>query len=180
MKNFEDNYNYEESNYDDEFERPKMNYEIKHFKIRLINELGENEGVVSTKDAIYKAKDKGLDLIELNPNSNPPVCKIMDLGKYIFEQKKHKKETKQKAIENHEIRLTPSIGEHDLEIKSKKAVEFLSKGSKVFLQFKLKGREAKKYDLIKAVAERFYGYVKDIANLEHKGDGFTLVPKPKV
>lgn len=160
-----------------DIDKPPMNYDIKHYKVRLINDLGENEGVVSTKEAILKAKDKGLDLIELNPNAVPPVCKIMDLGKYLFEEKKHKKETIKKAPDNHEIRLTPCIGEHDLQIKAKKAEEFLKEGGKVVIQFKVKGRQAKKVDIIRNVVDRFYNYLKDFSTLENKNDSFTLIPK---
>lgn len=160
-----------------DIDKPNMNYDIKHYKIRLINDLGENEGVFNVKDAIQKAKDKGLDLIEINPNAQPPVCKIMDIGKYLFEEKKHKKEIAKKLPGTHEIRLTPSIGEHDLQIKAKKAEEFLKDGSTVVIQFKLKGREAKKYDLIKAVVERFYTHLKSVSTLEHKNESFVLIPK---
>lgn len=161
-------------------QKPIMNYDIKHFKIRLINDLGENEGVFSVKEAIFKAKEKGLDLIEINPNANPPVCKIMDIGKYLFEEKKHKKETTNKTPENHEIRLTPGIGEHDLQIKAKKAEEFLKEGSKVTIQFKLRGREAKKIDIIRSVVDRFYNYLKEFGILESKNDSFILIPKQNI
>lgn len=161
----------------DNVDKPNMNYDIKYKNIRLIDNLGENLGVYTVKDAIFKAKEVGLDLIEINPMANPPVCKIMDLGKYLFEVKKHKKETEQKAPENREIRLTPSISNHDLEIKSKKAKEFIQEGSKVVIQFKLKGREAKKTDIIKAVVERFYNLLTDCSILEYNGESYILKPK---
>lgn len=163
----------------DQIEKPIMNYEIKHYKIRLINELGENEGIVTVKEGIAKAKEKLLDLIEINPNAMPPVCKIMDLGKYLFEAKKHKKEIAQKSPEIHEIRLSPSISDHDLEIKSKKTLEFLNNNCKVIIQFKLKGREAKKIDIIKGVVNKFYNLLKDHAILKNESESFILIPKSK-
>ena len=146
-------------------------------QIRLIDSNGDNLGLFTVKDAITKAKSIGLDLIEINPIAKPPVCKIMDLGKYMFEVKKRKKENSQKPPETKEIRLTPSIGEHDLIIKSKKVEEFLDNGSKVIIQFKLKGREAKKYDLIKAIVIKFHELLKDKCNLEMKSDSYILIPK---
>jgi len=158
-------------------EKPKMNWEIKYLQIRLIDVNGDNLGLFAVKDAIGKAKIIGLDLIEINPMAKPPVCKIMDLGKYMFELKKKKKENTSKQPETKEIRLTPSIGQHDLIIKSKKACEFLDNGSKVIIKFKLKGREAKKYDLIKAIVIKFHDILKDKCILESKLDSYILIPK---
>lgn len=160
-----------------DYEKPNMDFNIKHQKIRLIDENGTNLGIFTVKDGVAKAKEKNLNLIEINPSSTPPVCKIMDLGKYIFEAKKHKKETTQKAPEAKEIRLTPGIGEHDLKIKAQKVEEFIKDGSKVTIQFKLKGREAKKHDIIKSVVDRFYDLLKNIAIINHNGESYVLTPK---
>lgn len=161
----------------DDLDKPNMDFEIKHPKIRIIDDAGVNLGVFTVKDGINKAKEKNLNLIEINPTANPPVCKIMDLGKYIFEAKKHKKETTQKAPDHKEIRLSPGIGPHDLEVKAKKVEEFLKDGSKVTIQFKLKGREAKKHDIIKGVAERFYELLKSVSTMAHNGEAYVLTPK---
>ena len=169
--------NDQHSNKMDDVDKPNMDYNIKHPKVRVIDENGENLGILSVKDGIIKAKEKNLNLIEISPNANPPVCKIMDLGKYIFEVKKHKKETFQKAPEHKEIRLTPSIGSHDLEIKAKKVEEFLKDGSKVTIQFKLKGRENKKYDIIRGVANKFYDLLKDVSTMAYDGESYVLTPK---
>jgi translation initiation factor IF-3 len=168
--------NDEHSNIKNDTEKPNMDYSIKHPKIRVIDDNGDNLGIFTVKEGISKAKDKNLNLIEINPTANPPVCKIMDLGKYIFEIKKHKKETAQKPPEHKEIRLTPSISQHDMEIKAKKTEEFLKGGSKVTIQFKLKGRENKKYEIIKSVAERFYDLLKTVCTMAHNGESYVLTP----
>jgi translation initiation factor IF-3 len=158
-------------------DRPRINNEIRVYKVRLIDSKGDNVGVVDIRDALYKAREAGLDLVEVVPTSQPPVCKIMDLGKWLFEKKKKAKENTHKAPETHEIRLTPVINIHDIEIKSKKAIEFLSEGSKVILHFKVKGREAKHKELIVAVAQKFFEFVKEKATLEEKGGVYILSPK---
>ena len=157
-------------------DKPNMDYGIKYPKIRVIDDNGDNLGIFTVKDGITKAKEKNLNLIEINPTANPPVCKIMDLGKYIFEVKKRKKENAQKPPEHKEIRLTPNISAHDMVIKAKKVEEFLKEGSKVTIQFKLKGRENKKHEIIKAVAERFYDILKNVATMTHNGEAYILMP----
>lgn len=157
--------------------RLRINNQIRAFKVRLIDQHGTNLGVVNCNEALYKAREAGLDLVEVSPDTNPPVCKIMDFGKYLFEQKKKMKENQHKAPEPHEIRLSPGIGQSDLEIKAKKALEFLSGGSKVTLTFKLKGREAKKIDLIEDVVKRFHKLVETASMLEIKGGSYVLIPK---
>lgn len=162
---------------DIEVEKPRSNWEIKLPQITLIDENGHFCGLVSTKDAIQKARDVGLDLIEINQNSKPSLCKIMNLGKFLFEKKKKKKENVHKSPPTHEIRLTPNTEDHDLEIKAKKAIEFLKEGSKVTIQFKTKGREAKMYSQIKNVAERFTKFIENYSTLEFKDNTYIFHPK---
>ena len=160
-----------------ESDRPRINDEIKCYNVRVIDNNGNNIGVITPREALQRAKQLGLDLVEVSPSAKPPVCKIMDFGKFLFEKRKKQKESFQKAPETHEIRLTPCIGVHDIEIKAKKALEFLTEGSKVILQFKLRGRETKHPELIKEVINKFYDFVKEKAVLESKGGSYTLVPK---
>lgn len=169
---------YEHSNRKDvHVDKPRTNWEIKVPTVHLIDQNGDFLGILNTKDAIFKAKDINLDLVEIDPKHKPPVCKIMDLGKWIFEQKKKAKSNIHKAPPLHEIRLTPNTELHDIEIKAKKAIEFLKEGSKIVLQFKTKGRESKKFDLIKLVAEKFAKAVESHATMENTGEGFILTPK---
>lgn len=163
----------------DQHDRPRANEEIiKTYKIRVIDHNGNNLGVITSREALYKAKEVALDLVEVSPNTTPPVCKIMDLGKYIFDKKKKDKGNEHRAPETHEIRLSPSIGQNDLEVKARKAEEFLKEGSKVIIQFKLHGREAKKTNLIDDVVKKFHSLLNTISNLENAGGVYILVPKP--
>lgn len=146
-------------------------------KVRLIDQNGENKGVVETIDAIKQAKEIGMDLIEVSTDTNPPVCKIMDYGKYLYEQSKKKKEcSKSSKHEDKEIRLRPSIDTHDLEIKAKKAKEFLAEGRKVNITIKLKGRENRHVELVEEVIQKFYNLLKDYAKLEDHGGTYILIP----
>jgi translation initiation factor IF-3 len=158
-------------------DRPRVNNEIRAYKVRLIDQTGTNVGVVPVQDALFKAREAALDLVEVSPDANPPVCKIMNLGKYLFEQKKKQKDNFHKAPEPRELRLSTGIGQSDLEIKAKKALEFLEEGSKVTLTFKLKGRELKKMDLVEEVVKRLYTIVEAKSTLESKGGTFVLIPK---
>lgn len=158
-------------------EKPRTNWEIKVPQIKLVDNEGKFIGLMNVKDAVYKAKDIGLDLVEIVPTENPPICKIMDLNKWIFEQKKKAKSNIHKAPALHEIRLTPNTGDHDIEIKAKKAIEFLKEGSKIILQFKTKGREARLYEIMKGVAQRFAKAVETHATMEYTGESFILHPK---
>ena len=99
--------------------------------------------------ALQRAQDAGLDLVEMNPNSEPPICKIMDYGKYKFEKERKKKEArkKQKVIHIKEVKVRPKIGEHDLDFKLKNAISFLERGDKVKMVVMFRGREIMHYDL---------------------------------
>ena len=122
---------------------PKSNNRITSPDVQVISSDGENLGILNTNEAIRKAKDEGLDLIEIAPNANPPVCKIMDMGKYKYDAQKkaNKAKKKQKKIELKEIKLRPVTEVHDYTFKIKNAQKFLSKGDKVKFTIKFKGRE---------------------------------------
>ena len=122
---------------------PRSNNRITSPEVQVINSDGENLGVLNLQEAISKAKDENLDLIEIAPNARPPVCKIMDMGKYKYDQQKklNKAKKKQKKIELKEIKLRPVTEVHDYTFKIKNAQKFLSKGDKVKFTIKFKGRE---------------------------------------
>ena len=122
---------------------PRVNNRIISREVQVITNDGENLGVINTNDAISRAKDIGLDLIEIAPNAKPPVCKIMDMGKFKYDQQKKASKAKknQKKIELKEIKLRPVTGIHDYTFKIKNAQKFLSKGDKVKFTVKFKGRE---------------------------------------
>ena len=122
---------------------PRSNNRIMSPDVQVISSNGENLGILNLADAIKKAKDEGLDLIEISPNSKPPVCKIMDMGKYKYDAQKkaNKAKKKQKKIELKEIKLRPVTEVHDYTFKIKNAQKFLSKGDKVKFTIKFKGRE---------------------------------------
>ena len=122
---------------------PKYNNRINSSEVQVIDNDGENLGVLNTQEAISKAKNEGLDLIEIAPNAKPPVCKIMDIGKYKYDQQKKASKAKknQKKVELKEIKLRPVTEVHDYTFKIKNAQKFLSKGDKVKFTIKFKGRE---------------------------------------
>ena len=122
---------------------PRVNNRIISREVQVITSDGENLGVINTNDAISRAKDIGLDLIEIAPNAKPPVCKIMDMGKFKYDQQKKASKAKknQKKIELKEIKLRPVTDIHDYTFKIKNAQKFLSKGDKVKFTVKFKGRE---------------------------------------
>ena len=120
-----------------------VNEEIKFAEVQVINEDGEKLGTMSIKDARQIALDKGVDLVLVSPNTEVPVCKILDYSRYRFEMAKKTKEAKkkQKVVELKEIRLSPNIDKHDLEVKAKNANKFLKAGNKVKISMRFRGRE---------------------------------------
>lgn len=122
---------------------PRVNHEIDVPKVRLIDESGNMIGVVNKQDAIRAAQNVGLDLVEVSPNADPPVCKILDYGKYKYEQQKKKAEAKknQKTVTVKEIQLRPMVAENDLHIKCRDIKRFLEHGDKVKITMRFRGRE---------------------------------------
>ena len=127
----------------------RINEMIRVREVRLIDEEGNQLGIVPTPEALRMAKDKGLDLVEVSPNANPPVCKILDYGKYRFEQEKKLRDAKknQKVLKLKEIRMQPKIGSGDLDTKAKHIQEFLNEGDKVKVTIRFRGRELAHTDL---------------------------------
>jgi len=126
-----------------------VNTEIGVATVRLIDHLGENRGVVATREALQMAYDVGLDLVEISPTASPPVCKILDFGRFKYESQKKAAEArkKQKVIEIKEIKLRPGIDGHDLDVKMRAMRSFLEEGDKVKVTMRFRGREFAHQDL---------------------------------
>ena len=143
---------------------PRVNQEIRVKEVRLIDENGENKGIVSIKEALSLADEAGFDLIEISPQAVPPVCKIMDYGKYKYEQqkKKHEARKNQKIVNIKELKLRPMIDVHDYEVKVKQAKKFLEQGDKVKFTIRFKGREMSANDMGRKVLSNL---VDDLENI---------------
>lgn len=128
---------------------PRVNQAIREDEVRLVDENGEQVGVVKTSEALERAEAAGLDLVEVSPNAKPPVCKILDYGKYKYEQQKKANEArkKQKTIEVKEVKIRPGIEKHDYEVKMRNARRFLEGGDKVKVTMRFRGREMAHQDI---------------------------------
>ncbi len=153
--------------------------------MRLIGADGQQVGVVPVEEALRAAEERGLDLVEVAPMARPPVVKIMDYGKYRFEQAKAARAAKKKqhVIQVKEVKYRPNISDHDFEFKTRHAREFLEEGNKVKLTLMFRGRQVTHPELGREVLERVYGEVKDIAKIESasklEGRNMTMVLAPK-
>lgn len=147
-----------------------INEQIRFNEVQVISDTGEKLGVMSSRDAARIALEKDLDLVLVSPNANPPVCKIMNYGKYKFEQSKREKEAKkkQKSLEVKELRITPNTEEHDFNFKVKNARKFLESGSKVKVTVRFRGRELSYVKLGEDILNRFTEALSDIATPEKK------------
>ena len=147
---------------------PRSNHKITSPEVQVITRDGENLGVLNLNEAIASAKNEGLDLIEIAPNANPPVCKIMDMGKFKYDRQKkaNKAKKKQKKIDLKEIKLRPVTEVHDYTFKIKNAQKFLSKGDKVKFTIKFKGRELQHTDLGNELMEKIKQDMKEIGRVE--------------
>lgn len=134
----------------------RINENIRVREVRLLDENGEQKGVVSIQEALTLAKERGYDLIEVAPQANPPVCKLLDYGKYLFDQEKKQKESKkkQKLIKIKEVRMQPLIEVHDLQFKTKHVKEFLDEGNKVKVTVRFRGRQLAHTDLGRATLDK--------------------------
>ncbi len=145
-----------------------MNEQIRDKEIRLIGEDGEQLGLMSAKDALKMAKEAGLDLVKIAPTAKPPVCKIVDYGKYRYEQARREKEAKkkQKVTEVKEIHLSPNIDVNDLTTKANQARKFVEKGNKVKVALRFRGREMAHMATGKEVLDSFFEKLSDVAVVE--------------
>ena len=150
------------------FQGPRTNHRIKSIDVQVINSSGENLGILPLKKAIDTAKQEGLDLIEISPNAKPPVCKIMDMGKYKYDMQKkaNKAKKNQKIAVLKELKLRPGTEIHDYNFKIKNAKKFINKGDKVKFTVKFKGREMQHTELGKELMNRIIEETKDIAKVE--------------
>ncbi len=158
---------------------PKYNNRINSSEVQVIDSDGQNLGVVNLQDAISKAKNQGLDLIEIAPNVRPPVCKIMDIGKYKYDQQKKASKAKknQKKVELKEIKLRPVTEVHDYTFKIKNAQKFLSKGDKVKFTIKFRGRELQHVNLGKDLMDKIKIDMENVGKVElqPKFDGKQMI-----
>ncbi|WP_339024078.1 translation initiation factor IF-3 [Spiroplasma endosymbiont of Agriotes lineatus] len=145
-----------------------INQNIPFCEVLVIDQNGNQLGVMLRNDALRAAKEQGLDLFIVSPNVNPPVSKILDYGRYKYEEQKKDKDNKkkQRIIQNKEMRLTPNIGEHDLRFKAKKVIEFLKDGDRVKISLKFRGRESHRKEFGYETLMRFYDLVKEYCEIE--------------
>ena len=164
---------------------PRVNEMISVQSVRLIDAEGENHGVVSTSQALEMAVEAGLDLVEISPQSDPPVCKILDFGKYKYEAQKRKNEArkKQKTIDVKEIKMRPNIDVHDYDVKMRSIHKFLGEGDKVKVTMRFRGREMAHQELGMKVLERVRDDVGEMAKVEQlpklEGRQMIMVMAPR-
>nr|WP_300276020.1 translation initiation factor IF-3 [Peptacetobacter sp.] len=162
-----------------------INEQIREKEVRVISSNGEQLGVMPIKEAQGLANSKNLDLVMISPNAKPPVCKVMDYGKYRYEQARKEKEAKkkQKTVNVKEVRLRPGIEQNDLNTKAKQAMKFLSKGDKVKVELRFRGRELGHKDLGKEVMLKFIEAVKEFGEPAKaptfEGNNMVVIIDPK-
>ena len=158
-----------------------INEEIRDAEVRLIDENGNQQGIVTIDVALRMAEAADLDLVKIAPTAVPPVCKIMDYGKYRFEQTKREKENRKNELK--EIRLSATIDQHDMEVKAKACQKFLGNGDKVKVTIRFKGRQIKHGDIGMDVMDAFYEMVKDAASVDkpakQEGRNMIMILVPK-
>ncbi|WP_440461118.1 translation initiation factor IF-3 [Salipiger bermudensis] len=166
---------------------PRVNDRIRAPEIRLIGAEGENLGVQPPRRAMELAEQAGLDLVEISPNANPPVCKIMDYGKFKYEQQKRESEArkKQTVIQVKEVKFRPNTDTHDYDVKMRNVVKFLEKGDKVKVTLRFRGREMAHQNLGRELLERVAEDIKELGKVENmpkmEGRQMTMMvgPLPK-
>ncbi|MBQ4637739.1 MAG: translation initiation factor IF-3 [Clostridia bacterium] len=162
-----------------------INEEIRDPQVRVIANDGSQLGIMSSEQALQLAEEQQLDLVKIAPTANPPVCKIMDYGKYRFEQDKRERDARknQKVISVKELRLSPVIEDHDVGVRVKNCVKFLKDGNKVKVTIRFRGRMLSHSELGYDVMNDFYERVKDVANMDKRpaveGRTMTMILSPK-
>jgi len=153
--------------------------------VRLIGEDGTQFGVVDLREALMKAEDSGMDLVEVAPNVNPPVCRIMDYSKFKYEQEKKEREAKKKQHVTHlkELKIGPMIGEHDYKVKLNHLARFIKRGDKVKITMRFRGRQMQHVDLGRGVLDKLIRDVSETAEVETppkmEGKIISMAFKPK-
>ena len=164
----------------------QINEDIRDKEVRLISSDGQQLGIMSSRDALAVAAKAGLDLVKISPKATPPVCKVMDYGKYRFEQSKREKEAKknQHVVEIKEIRMSPSIDVGDLNTKLRNADKFLDAGNRVKVTVRFRGREMAHTNIGEELLKKFAESCAEIASLDRKpkleGRHMTILLSPKV
>lgn len=157
----------------------RVNEEIRAREVRLIDEKGAQIGVVPTAEALQIARERATDLVEVAPNADPPVCRLMDYGKFLYERGKKEREARksQKQAEVKEIRLRPKTGEHDIAHKMRDARRFLQRGAKVKVRIRFRGREVTHPELARVLLDRVAQGLGDVAVVEQEGhmEGHTML-----
>lgn len=162
-----------------------INQEIREKELRVVGSDGEQLGIISSAEALKIAEEKDLDLVMISPNAKPPVCKIMDFGKFIYEQSKKEKEAKknQKVVSIKEVRVSLTIEEHDIDIKAKNARKFLLDGDKVKITVRFRGREMELGHIGQRILDNFAAKLEDVCLIEKRpkreGRNMTMVLGPK-
>lgn len=148
----------------------QLNEDIRDKELRLIGSGGEQLGIMSAEEAQKIADEQGLDLVKISPQANPPVCKLMDYGKYRFEAAKQEREARknQKVVDLKEVRLSATIEEHDMNVKAKNAIKFLKGGDKVKVSIRFRGRQLSHTEVGLTVMKAFLEIVKDVATVERQ------------
>lgn len=158
---------------------PRVNQQIRAEKVRVVDEDGEMRGVMTVREGIVLAEEAGLDLVEVSPNADPPVCKILDHGKYKYELQKKAAEArkKQKVVDLKEIKLRPGIEKHDFEVKMRAARRFLEEGDKVKITMRFRGREMSHQQIGMDVLKRVRESLADIGkvDMEPKFEGRQIM-----
>ncbi|NNG03671.1 MAG: translation initiation factor IF-3 [Inquilinus sp.] len=166
-------------------EGPRVNTEINVLSVRLIDAENNMIGVVPLREALWAAEEAGLDLVEVSPNADPPVCKVLDYGKYKYEAQKKKNEArkKQKTIDIKEIKLRPNIDSHDYEVKMRNARRFIDEGDKVKVTLRFRGREMAHQELGMNVLIRVRDELEELAKVEQmprmEGRQMVMVLSPR-
>ncbi|MEK6734298.1 MAG: translation initiation factor IF-3 [Pseudomonadota bacterium] len=164
---------------------PNANLEITATTVRLVNENGEMQGIFKTTDALHEAQKMGLDLVEISPNAEPPVCKIMDFGRYKYQAKKKNQDAKkkQKVVSLKEIKLRPTISDHDLGIKIRSMNSFIEDGDKVKVTLRFKGREITHQEIGVAVFDKIIAQLSENSKIEYEpkmeGNQLMMIVVPK-
>ena len=163
----------------------RVNDDIRAREIRLVGEDGEQLGIMSPREAMRIAEESGLDLVEVAPAAKPPVCKIMDVGRYKYEQSKREREARkrQHVISVKEVKLRPNIEDNDFQTKTRNAIRFLEDGDKVKVTIMFRGREMSHLDLGRELLDRVAEVVKELGNVERsaklEGRNMSMIITPK-
>ena len=163
----------------------RINEEIRAREVRVVADEGEQLGIMSGRDALNLALERHMDLVEIAPNAKPPVCRIMDYGKYRYEQQKREKEArkKQKTFDIKEVKLRPGIEDHDFDVKFKNAVRFLEDGDKVKITIMFRGRELSHPELGEVLLTKMAKQLEDLAVIERaaklEGKNMIMIVSPK-